>query len=292
MQMAVGFFDESTDEDGANLSYSVAGFLGPQDATAVLELRWKDILTKYGLPYFKASELSAGEGQLKRFRDEPLAKEWKRFSPRERQLLDRIKIDFTDAIVNSRGLYGIGVALSLPDLQRLRLEYKPAEKLPSPYFICASLMLMEAGQQMNLSNEHNLPGDRGFLQPIFDSHESYEGSAKATFDAFCKSNPISARYLLPPIYDPEERYLTLQAADNLAYEVRRMMTREIKREPKEERASLRRLKESDSLLRIYKLDYAGLKVIADAQLPDVMPISPAMHGSLQSLGPLILEESK
>jgi hypothetical protein len=55
MTMAVGYFDESADGT-QSVCYTVAGFIGSNEATAILELRWRDILNKYNLKYFKASE--------------------------------------------------------------------------------------------------------------------------------------------------------------------------------------------------------------------------------------------
>ena len=126
LQLGAGYFDESTD-DGDSFCYVVAGFVGSQHATVILDLRWKDILIEYGLDYFKASELSAGEGQFKKYRDDPAATEWKPFSAREKAKFTEIKKRFTDVIVSCRGLYGIGAALILPDLDRLRKEYPRAD---------------------------------------------------------------------------------------------------------------------------------------------------------------------
>src|SRR5580704_16511057 len=74
MQIAVGYFDESTDEDTQGVCYVVAGFVASNLATVTLDLRWRDLLTKYHLNYFKASELNAGEGEFRQYRDDPACK--------------------------------------------------------------------------------------------------------------------------------------------------------------------------------------------------------------------------
>jgi hypothetical protein len=265
MSIGVGFFDESTDGDTEGVCYVVAGFIGSNAATAVLELRWWDLLAKYNLRYFKASECSAGEGEFRQYRDDPQAKGFSRFSKKEKEKLDEIKTAFTDAIVNSDGIAGIGAAIILPDYERIRLEY-PAVMLQSPYFLCANLVLMEAGVRVCIENEDYKDHDKVWVRPVFDSHEEYSGRMKQGFDWFCLNNPISARYLLPPYYEDDCRYLTLQAADNLAFEIRKLAIGE--RKNIRERISLTRLKDSGSILKVYKLNYDSMKTLVEAHDPE------------------------
>ena len=62
------------------------------------------------------------------------------------------------------------------------------------------------------------------------------------------------------------KYPCLQAADNLAFEVRKFATNQ--RHQRAERLSMTRLKNSGCLFRFYKLDYDGMKTIITAQDPD------------------------
>ena len=263
MFLVGGFFDESTDEDSGGLCYTVAGFIGNQLVTGILELRWRALLEKYELDYFKASELNAGTGQFQKFRDKPDRREWRPFSDREKQLFQTIKTDFTDCIIGvGDGLYGIGAVVILPDLERLRAEHENAKALPLPYFICSNMVLVEAGTEMlnaNRGHKTNLC----WLRPIFDSHEQYGGLAKKSWDMFCSRNPKSEKYLLPPHYEREQEYLTLQAADNLAFEVRKFIFTEQQQRPP--RIPIRRMFANRNILKVYKFDYESLKMVADAQ---------------------------
>ncbi len=117
MQVAAGFFDESSDQDTEGVCYTVAGIVGEnQHATTVLELRWKDVLKKYDIKYFKASELNAGEGQFKKFRDDPDSDKWVKFSERESLKFSEIKKDFTDVLTGCVLLSGIGSSANTPRL--------------------------------------------------------------------------------------------------------------------------------------------------------------------------------
>ena len=265
MHIGVGYFDESTDEDTQGICYAVAGFVGSNAATAVLDMRWRDLLTRYNLKYFKASELSAGEGEFRQYRDDPNGKGFSQFSQKEKRKLEEIKTTFTDAIVTSDGITGIGAAVILPDYERIRREY-PQTKLQNPYFFCANLAMMELGVCVCVENEGYKDHEKVWVRPVFDSHEEYSGRMKQGFDSFCLNNPISARYLLPPYYEDDLKYVSLQAADNLAFEIRKFAVGQ--REKRRERISLARLRGSGRIGRVYKLDYDSLKTILDAQDPD------------------------
>jgi hypothetical protein len=264
MWLVAGFFDESTDEDSGGTCYTVAGFIGPQLVTATLELRWRDVLNRYELKYFKASELSAGTGQFQKFRDDPTNYKWRPFSEREKEIFKQVKTDFTDVIVGcGEGLYGVGAVVILPDLERLRAEHKNARALPTPYFICANMCMVEAGLEMAAQNVGHKGDDLCWLRPIFDSHEDYSGLVKQQWDTFSLKNPNAAKYLLPPHYEKDEDYLTLQAADNLAFEARKLIFTQ--RQQMRPREAMRRLVQNRNILRIAKFDYDALKMTADAQ---------------------------
>jgi hypothetical protein len=56
----------------------------------------------------------------------------------------------------------------------------------------------------------------------------------------------------------------LQAADNLAFETRKLASMQRKNLPP--RQPMKRIVQSGNVIRIYKLDYGALKIIADAQI--------------------------
>ncbi len=222
MWHAAGFYDESDDFER---SYSVADFIGHQHDGVHLDLAWRDrILDKYGLEYFKASELNAGRGQFAKLRDDPNHLD-RLFSKREKELFGQIKIESIDLMLEFKDLLiGIGVVLMLPDYSRIAKEYKAAGKpIPAPYFFCFHLVMVESGFLMNRINHRSSAQQQGVLRPVFDSHEQYSPRGKSMFDDFCSKNPLTSSCLLPPHYESDKDYLVLQAADNLAYECRRFL---------------------------------------------------------------------
>lgn len=276
MWQAAAYFDESDDNDRA---YAIAGFLGHQHDCVHFHWAWEErLLQKYELAYFKASELNAGKGQFAKFRDNADELD-ARFSEREKKLFDQIKIESIDIIVEFSLIQGFGAVLMLPDYYRLLDEYKSiGQLLPAPYFFCAQLVMMEAGFIIDAVNAGRPSCQQGLVRPVFDSHEQYSGRAKQMFDLFAQKNPLCSQYLLSPQYEDDKKYLILQAADNFAYEARRLVITQEYAKHIPERAAMKRLKER--VLRIYKLNYEGLRAIMDSQKPDMIPIKPKIENKM------------
>jgi hypothetical protein len=274
-QMA-GYYDESDDKDRA---FAVGGFIGHQHDCVHLELAWKEqILERYGLKYFKASELSAGRGEFAKFRSDHKAK----FSRVEKEKLDLIKKESIDLILDFNQIIGIGAVLLWPDYKRLADEYRAKGKtLLAPYHFCAQVMMMESGFIMHKINASLPPARHGLIRPVFDSHEEYGGRVKEMFDDFTIKNPITSQFLLPPIYESDLDYLMLQVADNLAYESRRLLLTSEFDIHIPERIAMSRLKAQ--IYRIYKLNYDALKAICEAQEPESIPFEADISNSHQLL---------
>ena len=155
---------------------------------------------------------------------------------------------------------------------------------------------MHAGLIANVTNEdrrRRRESGTVYLRPVFDSHEIYSGQAKLSFDDFCEKNPVPSKFLLPMHYESEQQYLMLQAADNLAFEARKVLFNETFKPQLRERVSLTRIKEkSDSILQLYKFDYTALKRFVDLQVsgPQSLPtMEPTVDASLWELRNIFYE---
>ncbi len=106
------YFDESDDNKQA---YGVGGLLGNQHGCVHLEWTWqRDVLDKYDLKYFKASELEYGLGEFRKLRDNPDSPN-ALFSKREKALFREIKTKTVDLFLNAEFLIGFGAVVVLPD---------------------------------------------------------------------------------------------------------------------------------------------------------------------------------
>jgi hypothetical protein len=273
MTLAVGFFDESADGT-QSICYTVAGFVGSNEATAILELRWRDLLTQFNLKYFKASELHAGDGEFKQFRDDPKGDPKIRHTDEERRKLGEIKRAFTDVILKCDGVYGIGAAMMLRDCERIKQEYPDLKTFQQPpYYLCVQNVLVEVGTLVAIENRGRSDIDKGWIRPIFDSHEEYGPRLREGYEAIRQKNPISQTYVLPPCYENDQTYLGLQAADNLAFEIRQYATG--RQENRTERVPLTMLRPRVRMA--YDLSYPALKLIAENQDPNFDPLAPLKY---------------
>jgi len=274
-----GYFDESSDEGTENRCYSVCGFVADGASALELSFAWADLLRKHNLKYFKASEIEYGFGEFRQYRDDPNNPSAP-LSQREKEKIIEIKTDFVDAICNSN-VYGVGTVLMLRDYELLRDESPLArQNLLAPWYLCSSFTLMASGRLMNDANRRHPIGMSGYLRPIFDWQEKFQGRFMASFPSFCRKNPESSKSLLSPQFEMEQDYKCLQAADCLAYEARKLLFWvEYEENPNRPmRKAMQRL--GERIYKIYQLNYAGLKIIAEHQTPDVIPIAPALENDI------------
>jgi hypothetical protein len=99
------------------------------------------------------------------------------------------------------------------------------------------------------------------------------------FDDFKAKNPLCSRWLLPPNYEDEKDYIALQAADNLAYECRRLLITEEYDTHSPERKAMTRLKEH--IHKIYRLHYDSLKMIIESKSSDSIPTTPEVKNEVR-----------
>ncbi len=255
--LMAAYFDESDDNKQA---YGVGGFLGNQHDCVHLEWTWqRDVLDKYDLKYFKASELEYGLGEFRKLRDNPDSPN-ALFSKREKALFREIKTKTVDLFLNAEFLIGFGAVVVLPDYHRLVAELEAAGfAIPAPYWFAAQVVYMEAGWVMKYWNEGKPPSERAHVRPIYDSHKEYSRKAKEIFDDYRDKNPLWSKWLLSPHYESDQNYILLQVADNLVYEMRKLVIKDAFNEVRAERIAMKRLKER--VWKVYKLNYEAMKTI-------------------------------
>jgi hypothetical protein len=281
--LAAGYFDESFDEF-EDSTYTVAGFVGNGLDALSLDLQWKEVLVEYNLDYFKASEIELGFGQFRQYRDDPSNLKLP-LSKREKDLIREIKTAFIDVICEHQEFRGIGACLLMRDYRALKEELPDFQKrLPLPYVLCSDIMLVEAGLRMSLTNQTN-PSRPGVLRPVFDSHKDYAYRFMASYELFCVKNPNCSISMLPPIFEDDQDYRCLQAADCLAYEARKLLFNTYFDPERDERVAMTRLK--DNVVDVlYLLDYENLKTIALKQrVPDERLIEPHIDNHRVAIKP-------
>ena len=276
-----GYFDESTDESGDRV-YTVAGYLVPGWQGSIFELRWKAILDKWNFKAFKASELEFGFGDFAQYRD-PRSRLQDQLSQREKDLIRQIKTEFVDLICKEPDLWGYSATINLRDYALLESQEPTlAARIPKPYHLCGQLVMMEAGYELAKSNAASPSWAHSLIRPVFDSHKDYAFHMKKSFESFKEKNPKSSQFMLSPIYERDQDYLCLQAADCLALESRKFVDAATgPNKPNNPRIAFVRLMEH--VRSAFYLDYNALKSLASWQSqPDVRPMAPTIDNRRRS----------
>jgi Protein of unknown function (DUF3800) len=273
MMLTAAYFDESTDESDAGYCYTVAGWLTALDDGAILCMKWKDLLNKYGMKYFKASEVEYCAGELRKFRERP--GNGGPLTQKDKDFKNQVKTEFVDLICESPYLVGNSVTILLRDWKQFKLdEPELALQLPTVYNLAYQTVLMEVGLSIHDYNDSRSAKDKVLIRPVIDSHEQLEPQFMHAYPVWAEKNPRSSVFTLPPFYEDEQEYRCLQAADCLAYEVRRFVTGYINdSDTPKVRVAMERMGEKCN--HMYLLDYETIRKLASVQpQPDVIPFPP------------------
>jgi hypothetical protein len=225
-----------------------------------------DLAKAWRIKYFKASECENGLGEFAQYRDNP-ADVKTRLKQHEWEKLQKAKGQFIDAICKHADyIRGSGAVTNLKDFQRIISENAKAHALfmDHPYYVCLQAALSSATRKMFEENLHRSNEGKLYIKPIFDSHKDFSDIARIAYEKFRAKNTRAATILLPLDYEDDLDTPALQAADMLAYEVRKHMTNRGRSPKRPMRNQLQKLlktvKES-----IYVLDYDALNAIVSRQ---------------------------
>lgn len=266
------YFDESDEKPG----FGVAGYSASYETWVHLGWKWTDLLKKWNLEYYKASENENALGQFAQCREDPKNVKTP-LNKAERARLKEIKTEFIDAICSHHDdLQGYGAVVVQEDFARLVREDEAALSLltESPYYICFQLCLVAAALPARNANERRTDEEKIYIKPIFDSHKEYSRVAKTLFDKFAPKNPKSAEVLVPPSFDDDKTTTPLQVADTLAYETRKLFNLRIQK-PEDDYMRVPMIRLKPNVYRLYELDYKTLKALLARQTGDSIAVKPA-----------------
>lgn len=263
------YFGEGHEKPG----FAIAGYSAAIAAWWHLDCHWQELLKRWKLKYFKASECENGLAEFAQYRDDP-ADLKSPLKPHERERLRKAKIEFIDAICEHHHvLQGYGAAIVTEDFERIMGEDPVARGifLDKPYYLGAQLCLVAAAMLVRDVNTLRTGNDKIEVRPVFGAHEERNGIAKTVFENFAIKNPRSAEVLLAPQYGDHRTDSWLQVADTLAYEIRKQLTPSAKNPSADYmRVSLRSL--LPALHRVFRLNCRNVKQIISNHSPDSIPI--------------------
>jgi hypothetical protein len=201
--MLVAYMDESGDHDpsgkhpGSEIAV-IAGYVSTNDQWLKFESRWDSVLTKFGVHVFHASECAHRKNEFCGWSDEK-------------------RNDFhaqLTRVINESILVGIGGIVLLSDYNSVLPEWAKSE-VKHPYYFCFAVMMRTLRQ----FRKRFLPTEP--IDFVFDRKKSFEGVLSGMYDRLRENSPNHRGGLGRICFRAKDEVIQLQAADYLAYEVRR-----------------------------------------------------------------------
>jgi len=223
------------DESNDRKTYALAGWLGAPTAWDHLTGKWKAMLIRHGAPEFHAVEIVERE----RISDS-------RFKGWAREQEIAIFTEAADIIVNkecSGWFMSIGFAISVPEINKCTLMTED-----NIWFILFCRLLHALAIDVPPGRNINLVFDeKKEVREIVNDHfyRAYEAVNKSKPGTFADSKVAFGKSIETP---------SIQAADFLAFEWRRRISRRERESGAKERQSFTRLKERPHWLRYYGAD--------------------------------------
>jgi hypothetical protein len=239
--MFIAYFDESWDGKQEKILV-IAGMMGLWEQWNKIEWRWRGLLDKYKIEYYRATEAETANGQ---FDKPPYRTPGVSVTAEQFKLLKEVKDEFFDILRVARIT---GVAIGVP-IQLFKEVADTPDKLAkfgkTEYYICghtAMLVLLD-----ELKREHRY---KDLVVFRFDRQKDFDAEMTRVHD-YLKSPACEFRSQVGSIcFEDKKKYLPLQVADTLAYECRKYLEKKIDDENAIPRPELQRLMDERKVSKI------------------------------------------
>lgn len=225
------YMDESVDESRTGL-FVVGGLLTRGVPSFELERKWERLRRRpdVDIAYFKASECKNGRGEFAKFVAIPGSP-----SEAEHQKLDAINREFLSLIVREEHIVVQGIGVVQSDFYEAIKDPKARAVLgEDPYRLTYDFAIIQcawAMKQLDLAIKTERVSFGGHTREIVsftcDKHEKYGPLANDAFRNLKLTNPNAAQYMGTFENADDKVVQVLQAADAVAFEIRRVLNREL-----------------------------------------------------------------
>jgi hypothetical protein len=235
------YLDESWDQHQEKLLV-IGGMMGRYEEWSKIEWPWKLLLEKYGIEYYRASEAEFARGE---FDKEPFRTGQNPATEVQYKLLQNVRQEFFEVMT---GGAVSGLAMGIP-IQTFREVANTPERLEkfggTPYYLCGhTAMLRMLKAEKYAINSKELMAFIFDRQPEFDAEMLKVHAHMATPQCEFYSQVGSIAF------EDKRRFIPLQVADTLAYEVRKDFERKMVDPNAGERPEFKRLKETGKIFEI------------------------------------------
>jgi hypothetical protein len=225
------YMDESCDERGTGV-FVVGGLLTRGVPSFELERKWEKLRKRpdIDIAYFKASECKNGRGEFAKFVAVPGSP-----SPTEHQKLDSISREFLSLIPREEHIIVQGVGIVQAEFYDVIQDTNARAILgDNPYRLAYDFAMIQCAwamkqleQEIKKDKENVAFGSRwrDCVSFVCDEHEQHSRLANEAFRNLKLTNPNAAHYMGTFDSADDKRVEILQAADAVAFEIRRVLNR-------------------------------------------------------------------
>lgn len=220
------YLDESFDM-GPKGIFAVGGIIGRGIPLFELDRKWEALLHRpdINIEYYKASECWLGTGQFAKF-----VKEKRSPTPQERLRLDAISNEFVSLIAGEM-LVGHGIGVIQSDFYDvIKDDYARSILGDDPFQLAYDLTMIQCAWIMKHTEESKRAEaqpwqkvERDYVSFVRDEHPKYAPLANTRYMNLKNSNPEAALYMATHSIADDKKVFVLQAADAVAYEIRRVL---------------------------------------------------------------------
>jgi hypothetical protein len=210
------YFDESCDQHQEKI-FVVGGMLGLYEQWSKIEWRWRELLDKYGIAYYRASEAEFARGQ---FNKEPYRTVGTDTTPEQYELLRVVRDDFF-RITTSGTVSGLAIGIPITLFREAANTPERLEKFGgTPYYLCGHTAMLEM-----LKAVKYVLRSKDLVTFTFDRQQEFEKEMKKvhiylqTKECEFHSQVGSVRF------EDKKVVVPLQVADTLVYESRKYLER-------------------------------------------------------------------
>jgi Protein of unknown function (DUF3800) len=244
------YFDESWDQHQEKILV-VGGMLGLYEQWSKIEWRWTELLDKYGIAYYRASEAEFARGQ---FNKEPYRTVGTDTTPQQYDLLRAVREDFF-RITTSGTVSGLAIGIPVALFREVADTPERLEKFGgTPYYLCGHTAVLEM-----LKAVKYVLRSKDIVTFTFDRQQEHEKEMKKVH-AHLQTKECEFHSQVGSIkFEDKKLFIPLQAADTLVYESRKYLERLLADPAVRPRPELQRLMDEGKIFQISLTDKAFLE---------------------------------
>lgn len=239
--LVAAYMDESADPSKAGVYsgvFVVGGILGRGVQLFELDRKWEKLRKRsdININYYKASECELAKKEFRKFVVDP-----KNQTEKEKQHLESISCEFISLIPYERDLLVHGIGVLQSDFYEVIKDANAKAILgDSPYRLTYDLAMVQcawAMQQLEKSIKRkkrktmDASPSRDYVSFVCDEDEEHSLLANEAYRNLKEHNPKAAKYMATFSSANDKSCEVLQAADAVAYEIRRVLHFALKHKP-------------------------------------------------------------